>query len=127
WVSGLDQCRVERDVWFMTHVLGDGDDYLIGVTLPSGHALSALVYVDHNLGTAVKDAFVVPESLEDLAIKMGTLIEHPDQSLTRTDPAAARAEIERAIDFGSRLYPPLTSDSWPMCRPLIEWMLRMLP
>ena len=34
-----------------------------------------LVYVDHNLGTVVKDAFVVPEPLEDLAIKMGTLIE----------------------------------------------------
>ncbi len=60
WLTGLDQARVEPDVWFMTHVLGDGDDYLIGVTLPSGHALSALVYVDHNLGTVVKDAFVVP-------------------------------------------------------------------
>jgi len=71
---GLDQARVEPDVWFMTHVLGDGDDYLVGVTLPSGHALSALVYVDHNLGTVVKDAFVIPEPLEDLAIKMGTLI-----------------------------------------------------
>jgi hypothetical protein len=127
WLTGLDHGRVERDVWFMTHVLGDGDDYLIGVTLPSGHALSALVYVDHNLGTAVKDAFVVPEPLEDLAIKMGTLIEDPDQSLTRTDPAKARAVIEGAIDLGSRLFPPLTSDSWPMCRPLVEWMLRMLP
>ena len=127
WLTGLDQARVEPDVWFLTHVLGDGDDYLIGVTLPSGHALSALVYVDHNLGTVVKDAFVVPEPLEDLALKIGTPIEDPDQSLTRTDPATARAVIEAAIDYGSRLYPPLTSDSWPMCRPLVEWMLRMLP
>lgn len=127
WLAGLDQARVEPDVWFMTHVLGDGDDYLIGVTLPSGQALSALVYVDHNLGTVIKDAFLVPEPLEDLAIKMGTLIEVPDQSLTRVDPATARAVIEAAIDHGSRLYPPLESDSWPMCRPLVEWMLRMLP
>nr|MBA3311442.1 hypothetical protein [Nocardioidaceae bacterium] len=127
WLTGLDQARVEPDVWFMTHVLGDGDDYLVGVTLPTGHALSALVYVDHNLGTVVKDAFVVPEPLEDLAIKMGTLIEDPDQSLTRTDPTTTRAVVEAAIDSGSRLYPPLTSDSWPMCRPLVEWMLRMLP
>ncbi len=127
WLKVLDQARLVRDVWFMTHVLGDGDDFLIGVTLPSGHALSALVYVDHNMGTVVKDAFVVPEPLEDLAIKMGTLIEDPDQSLTRTDPATARAVVEAAIDSGSRLYPPLTSDSWPMCRPLVEWMLRMLP
>jgi hypothetical protein len=75
----------------------------------------------------VKDAFVVPEPLEDLAIKVGTLLEDPDQSLTRTDPATARAVIEAAIESGSHLYPPLTSDSWPMCRPLVEWMLRMLP
>jgi len=127
WLTGLDRTRLDSDVWFMTHVLGDGDDYLLGATLPSGESLSALVYVDHNMGTVVKDAFVVPEPLEDLAIKMGTLIEDPDQSLTRTDPATARAAIEAAINSGSRLYPPLTSDSWPMCRPLVEWMLRMLP
>ena len=127
WLTGLDEARIDPDVWFMTHVLGDGDDYLLGVTLPSGEALSSLVYVDHNMGTVVKDAFVVPEPLEDLAIKMGTLIDDPDQSLTRTDPATARAVIEAAIDSGSTLFPPLTSDSWPMCRPLVEWMLRMLP
>lgn len=127
WLSRLDRAQLEPEVWFMTHVLGDGDDYLLGVTLPSGQALSALVYVDHNMGTVVKDAFVVPEAVEDLAIKMGTLIDDADQSLTRTDPATARAVIEAAIDSGSRLYPPLSSESWPMCRPLVEWMLRMLP
>lgn len=114
-------------MWFLTHVLGDGDDYLMGVTLPSGHALSALVYVDHNLGGVVKDAFIGPETLEDLAIKMGTLLEDEDQSLTRTDPVTARAVVEAAIASGSQLHPPLTSDSWPMCRPMVEWMPRMLP
>lgn len=56
WLTVLDQARLDPFVWFMTHVLGDGDDYLIGVTLPSGEALSALLYVDHNMGTVVKDA-----------------------------------------------------------------------
>ena len=127
WLTGLGRAEVETDVWFLTHVQGDGDDYLLGVTLPSGDSLAALVYVDHNLGTVVKDAFVVPEPLEDLALKVGTTIEGPDQSLTKTDPATARAVIEEAIAQGSLLYPPLTSDSWPMCRPLVEWMLRKLP
>lgn len=127
WLTAIGQSQVEPEVWFLTHVLGDGDDYLIGVTLPSGHAMSALVYVDHNLGTVVKDAFIVPEALEDLALKVGTTIDDPDQSLSRTDPATARAVIEAAIENGSRLYPPLASDSWPMCRPLVEWMLRQLP
>lgn len=127
WVTGLSQARVEPDVWLLTHVLGDGDDYLLGVRLPSGLSLSALVYLDHNLGTVVKDAFVVPEQLEDLTLKVGTAIDVPDQSLTRTDPATARAVIEEAIDHGSRMYPPLESESWPMCRPMVEWMLRQLP
>ena len=127
WLTGLERARVEPDVWLLTHVLGDGDDYLFGVTLPSGHALSTLVYVDHNLGTVVKDAFVVPEPLQDLALKVGTTIEGPDQSLTRTDAATARAVMQAAIEHGSRLYPPLSSESWPMCRPLVEWMLRQLP
>jgi len=127
WLSGLARARVEHDVWFLTHVLGDGDDYLFGVSLPSGHSLSALVYVDHNLGTVAKDAFVVPDPLEDLALKVGTTIDDPDQSLTRTDHATARAVVEAAIEHGSRLYPPPSSESWPMCRPLVEWMLRRLP
>jgi len=127
WLVSLDQAQIDDDVWLMTHVLGDGDDYLLGVTLPTGDPLSALVYVDHNMGTIVKDAFLVPEPLEDFALTVGKLIDDPDQTLTRTDAASARAVVEAAIADGSRLYPPVTSDSWPMCRPLVEWMLRMLP
>ena len=127
WLRDLEQARIDPDVWFLTHIQGDGDDYLVGVTLPSGDALSALIYVDHNLGTVVKDAFVIPETLEDLALKVGTTIDDPDQSLTRTDPATARAVVEGAIEHGSRMYPPLVSGDWPMCRPMVEWMLRMLP
>ncbi|GAA1142873.1 hypothetical protein GCM10009606_23040 [Nocardioides aquiterrae] len=127
WLSELDRVRVEPDVWFLTHVLGDGDDYLFGVVLASGHAVSALVYVDHNLGTVVKDAFLIGEPLEDVVLKLGTTIEQPEQSLTRTDPASARATVAGAIDHGARVYPPLTSESWPMCRPVVEWLLRLLP
>ena len=35
--------------------------------------------------------------------------------------------VEEAIAHGAMLYPPLESDSWPMCRPIVEWLLRMLP
>ena len=127
WLERFDEAIVEPDVWLMTHVLGDGDDYLFGVTLPSGQPVSALVYVDHNLGTVVKDAFLVPETLEDLVIKLGGFIDGPEQSLQRTDVATARAVVEDAIHHGSLLYPPLESETWPTCRPLVEWILRMLP
>lgn len=127
WLTGLDQARIDPEVWFLTDVLGDGDDFFFGVTLPTGHQLSALVYVDHNLGTMVKDAFVVPESLAELLnTVVGTVVDQ-DQDLSQVDPADARASVEQAIESSAQLYPPVESDSWPMCRPVIEWMLRMLP
>lgn len=127
WLHGLELAQVDPDVWLLSHVLGDGDDYVFGVTLPSGHALSAVVYIDHNMGTVVKDAFVIPETLDYLIESMRQLTDDPDQSLSRTDPAAARAAVEAAIEEGSHVFPPLESESSPMCRPLVEWMLRMLP
>jgi hypothetical protein len=127
WLAGLADARAEPEVWFMTHVLGDGDDYVFGVTLPSGQSLSALVYIDHNLGSVVKDAFVVPRRLEELAAMMGETITDSDQSLTRFDPATARAIAEEAIGLGRHLITPLESETWPACRPVVEWLLRFLP
>lgn len=128
WLEELSEATPEPDVWHLTEVLGDGDDYLYGVVLPTGEELSALVYVDHNLGGAVKDAFITPLPVATLAatIRDQTAAE-PDQTLLPVDPAAARAAIELAIERGAITYPPLESDSWPMCRPMVEWMLRMLP
>lgn len=127
WLQTLGSATLQPDVWFLTHVLGDGDDYLYGVTLPTGEELSALVYVDHNLGGVVKDAFIAPTSLVSMTSTISRETHDPDQTLRRVDPAEARAAVEQAIERGAMTYPPLESDSWPMCRPLIEWMLRMLP
>jgi hypothetical protein len=127
WLNDLENAVADPRVFLLTHVLKDGDDYLFGMQLPTGGHLSALVYIDTNLGTVVKDAFVVPEPLDDLVIKLGSLIDDPDQVLARTDPANGRAEVEEAIVTASLLVPPLETDTWPMCRPLVEWMLRHLP
>ena len=127
WLTELVNARPEGDVWVTSHVLGDGDSYLIGVTMPSGRGLTALVYVDHNLGSVVKDAFVVTEPLATVAETMASHASDPDQTVTLTDPASVRALTEEAIERGAMTYPPLESETWPMCRPLVEWMLRMLP
>ncbi len=127
WLTELVDARAEPDAWVASHVLGDGDSYLIAVTMPSGRGLTALVYVDHNLGTVVKDAFVMVEPLAAVAETMAARASDPDQTLPLADPALVRAVAEEAIERGAMTYPPLESDTWPMCRPLVEWMLRLLP
>ena len=126
WIGGLAGVRVD-EVVEMTHVLGDGDDYFLGARLPTGEPLTALVYVDHNLGTVVKDSYIIPASIDEVITVFEREVGDPDTSFAEVDPAHARAVVERAVDLGARMVPPLETETWPACRPVVEWLLRELP
>ena len=126
WLSQLGSAEVHTVVE-QSHVLGDGDDIFVGLRL-GRHDLTALFYIDHNLGTVVKDAFVIPEHPRRLIALMREQIDEDDHFTWRDlDPADARARIEEAIRVGSITVPPFESDTWPDCRPLVEWAVRLLP
>lgn len=131
WLIELGRTTPIDRVVEVVHVLGDGDDIVVGVRLSGGTSLTFFVYVDHNLGTVVKDAFVVPAAVSDvIELKLGAAAEQDvaqDMSVRDLDPADARARVAEAIEMGARMFPPLESDSWPACRPLVEWAVRMLP
>jgi hypothetical protein len=127
WLRELPKATPYRTVE-MTHVLGDGDDVLIGVRLHGRSELTVVVYVDHNLGTVVKDAFVVPDPIADLiAFMREKIVDDPDTRWEEIDPADARARVTDAIDRAAQLRLPFESDTWPACRPLVEWIVRKLP
>ena len=127
WLSRLAEAEAYRCVE-MVHVLGDGDNLIVGVRLEDGQELAVVVYVDHNLGTVAKDAFVVPESIEEMLAIMREHAEAPrDTEWRALDPADARERITEAVEHGSMMFPPLESESWPACRPLVEWAARLLP
>ncbi len=125
WLSDIDRITV-TGVWRQTHVLGDGDNIMIGWAWPDGQAASAVVYIDHNVGTLVKDAFVVDEPLDDLLQAYRRLAD-PDMSWDPLDPAEARARIAEAISRADVTVPPFESDTWPLCRPLVQWVVGRLP
>jgi hypothetical protein len=126
WLVRLGETTAYRAVE-MVHVLGDGDNIIVGTRLPDGHELSLVVYIDHNLGTVVRDAFVVPEPIAHLVEFMQAKNDDPDVLWRDITPADARARIAEAIDTGAMTFPPFETDSWPACRPLLEWVNRLLP
>ncbi len=126
WLRYLDTPTVERCVE-MAHVLRDGDNVILGARLPTGQPITAVVYIDHNVGTLVKDAYVVAEPIEALVEFMREKSDDPDVAFTDLDPADARARIDAAIDMAARTVPPFTNDTWPASRPLVEWLVRTLP
>jgi hypothetical protein len=125
WLTGLETTEVVRVVE-MTHVLGDGDDYFLEVCLPGGEAMTALVYVDHNMGGIVKDAFVIAQEFSEVEKVIHANAE-PGTTVADLDAAVARAELIKAIDWGARTFPQPETDTWPAARPLVEWLVRMLP
>lgn len=127
WLSALGPIAVPRAIE-MVHVLGDGDNIALAVHDARGSELTAVVYIDHNLGTVVKDAFVIPEPLDAVAESFHEAAgADPDMRYGDIDLADARARIAEAIESASLLYPPLESDSWPACRALLEWVVRTMP
>lgn len=126
WLGRLDQTSAYRAVR-MTHILGDGDNIIVGARVAGGCEATCVVYVDHNMGQLVKDAFVIPESIEYIVGQYQGLDDDPDTTWEELSLADARAWIEPAIDMAARTFPPLETESWPACRPLIEWITRTLP
>jgi hypothetical protein len=126
WLEHVDDAEV-TGVTKMTHVLGDGDNVIVGVRIPPRHELSVVVYIDHNLGGVVKDAFVVPEGPPALIARMRRIAQDPDTEWREMSAADARARITDAVDSGAMTWPPFETDTWPACRPLVEWIVRFMP
>lgn len=126
WLSDLGAVRVNRAM-VISHVLGDGDNIMLGVDLPGGREVTCTVYVDHNLGTLVKDAFTISEPFATVLAKYQEVGDDPDTTWEDIDLADARARIESAIHLAAITWPPFETESWPACRALIEWLIRDLP
>jgi hypothetical protein len=126
WLGRLGDPEVYR-VIEMVHSLGGGDEVIIGARLPSGHEFTALMYIDHDLGTVAKDGFMVPESIDSVVELTRQAADDPDTSWNELPFADARVRVEEAIEHGAMTYPPYESETWPACRPLVEWLVRTLP
>ena len=107
-------------------MLGDGDSVLLAARMP-GHELTAVIYIDHNLGTVVKDAFPAPSPVSDVVGRMREAMGDLDVRFADIGLADARARVAEAIELGAITFPPFETETWPASRPLTEWLLRLLP
>ena len=125
WLASMGSIEI-TGAWLQTDVLGDGENVVVSWRWRGGGAATAFVYVDHNMGTLVKDAFVIPDEGQRLMAEYSVM---QDESVTTVplDPAATRARIVEAIESGERTVPPFETDSWPASRPMVEWVVRHLP
>jgi hypothetical protein len=125
WLPRLAQTEVRR-VIEMRHIQRDGEDFFFDVRLPDGFAMTAMVYVDNNMGQVVNDAFVMDRPVDTVLDRIRLDVD-VDTTLEPTDAAAARARIDQALFVESIMFPPIETDTWPLCRPLVRWLVGLLP
>ncbi|MGH9150073.1 MAG: DUF6398 domain-containing protein, partial [Acidimicrobiales bacterium] len=126
WMGEISRVEAYRATE-LAHALGDCDSLSVGARFPSGEELTVVAYIDHNLGTVLRDAFVVPEPIATVLALFQSKDDNPDTTMAELGPASARARLTEAIDRGASLFPPLVTDTWPGCRLLVEWVARLLP
>ena len=125
WVAVIDRPDV-NGVLEQGHALGDGENLAVGLRWPGGEEGAVIVYIDHNMGTIVKDAFTLEAGVEQVA-RLFEDTADPHSYQRPAEPAGARARIEDALRSWSMTVPRVTSDTWPACRPAVRWVLRLLP
>lgn len=127
WLAGLAKIEAYRAVR-MTHVLGDTDDVVIGARFPAGQELTCVVRLDHdNTFSEVIDAYFVPKTICSVLAAAQPQIDDPDISFVELGLADARAWIAHGIEHAEQLFALHESDSWPDCRPLLQWLICRLP
>ncbi|MGA8046447.1 MAG: hypothetical protein WCA30_09290 [Dermatophilaceae bacterium] len=129
YVTGLGDAQVSA-AYFMGDELGDGDNIILGIDFPDGSAMTAIAYIDHNMGTIVKDGFFIGEHIEVVRERYLELIREQGDSTSELPPMGlgeARDRIEEALENLDRLHPDWEQDGWPLARPLLELFLGTMP
>jgi hypothetical protein len=126
WLAELDRTRPAGRAVELSTVLRDADELLVGVVVPGGHPLTAVVRIDNGLGAVATDGYVTGEEVESV---VGLLADDdPDVRVRDISTADARARITAALhemEFIPRRL--LDSQTWFDSRPVVRWMVSLLP
>jgi hypothetical protein len=127
WLAELHRAEPGDEAAEITDLHGDGAQVLFEITLLGGHAVTVIVGIEHDAGSAVGDVLALPVGMDVALDEVLTEYDDPDVKWVPLAPADARARVEGAIAAGEVLTPPVETEDWPSSRPLVEWMLAMLP
>lgn len=134
-VSRLHELTATR-AW----TVGDdaGFNVVIELGWPGGQAMTTVAYIDHRIGTLVKDAFFLPVPAAEIIADFAQLVSaDPDElTLGELGLADARATVEAGLQVlddspyagrEAELAPDDDAGMWPLCRDLLAYVLRRMP
>ena len=127
WANGLGQARPLAAELMSEPAFDDGVSVMIEFAAPGGGSHTLGVYIDHNAGGLVKDAFVAGPLSEVRETLAAAGNDENDVTFRELELGEARARVERALDIlDHTLYPPVDEDARSL-RAFVEARARLLP
>jgi hypothetical protein len=127
WAGDLGQARPTAAALMFEEAFDDGLSVMVEFTARGVQTHTVGIYIDHNMGGLVKDAFLAGPLT---AVRRQLTRRAPNQvglAIRDLDLAEARARVEAALFMLEHTYdPPVSEDVRPM-RALIEARMRLLP
>ena len=121
WITALPRVEVYRAVR-RTNVFGDVDELVIGMRLDGGHELTIAVQIDHNMLSSIADAGVVPDPIDEILARVAE--SSIDTDVFEMTLADAQVRIEDAL---SKPTLAVKTDTWPLYRALVQWLVAGYP
>lgn len=123
WLARLDDARLETTT--VVRDLFDDDEWLLaGVRLADGTRFSFRVEIDHAADGALADGSLMPATAEEVRDQLGAGPGADDVAVTDLTPAELSARYTEALTAAEARGGTAPTETWPGCRPLVEWALR---
>jgi hypothetical protein len=127
WAGQLGHAKPVAAELMREEAFDDGVSVLIEFAPPDGERHTLGIYIDHNLGGLVKDAFLAGP-LDEVRGKLSSRAHNGVGLALRTlDPAEARARIETGLYMLDHTFDPPVDDDVHALRGLIDGRIRRLP
>jgi hypothetical protein len=126
WLVQLHRSEPAGRAVELSTVFRDVDEIVVGVTVPGGHPLTAVVEVDNELGARAVGGRLLGESV-DAVVQRVPEGDQPDTRVRDIASADARARLAHALRGPDLEALHLRVTPWRQARPLVAWMLTLLP
>ena len=126
WLVELQRAEPAARAVELSTVFRAVDELVVGVVVPGGHCLTAVVHVDNELGFRAVDGSVSAQPVD--AVVAGDVDgADPDVRARDIEPADARARLADALRDPDLDTLSDRSTPWRQVRPLVRWLVSTLP
>ncbi len=126
WLAQLDGARLEQTT--VVRDLFDGDEWLLaGVALADGSRFAFRVEIDHDADSALTDAAMLPTTVDDVTQRLIATATQDEVTVTEISADEFWGRYTEALAVAETNGDPARTETWPSCRPLIEWALGTTP